>query len=110
MRKVAERTVDAKHASSTIGSCKYDERQPEPDRAVEQAIRRRIEKDGRYAFYFREVSCECSSGVLNVRGRVPTNRLKDVLWSLIRDFDDIVEIDNQLDVVSSTGLSCVRPR
>ena len=110
MTEVAEATFEAKDAPGTIVSPECEERQPEPDHAVEQAIRRRIEKDGRYAFYFRQVTCQCSTGVLKVCGRVPTTRLKDVLWSLIRDLDDITEIDDQLDVISSTGLSSVRPR
>lgn len=77
---------------------------------VEEAIRRRIEGNGTCPFYFNEVTCECSSGVLKVHGRVPTDRLKNVLWSLIQDLDGITEIDDRLDVVSSTGLSSVRPR
>lgn len=110
MSEVAEATVEAKDAPGTIVSPECEERQPEPDHAVGEAIRRRIEESGTCAFYFSQVMCQCSNGVLKVYGRVPTNRLKDVLWSLIRDLDDITEIDDQLDVISSTGLSSVRPR
>lgn len=110
MNDVAERTAKTNDFTSESGFLQGDERQREPDHAVEDAIRRRIENDRRYAFYFSEVTCECSAGVLKVRGRVPTDRLKIVLWSLIGDLDGIAEIDDQLDVISSTGLSSVRPR
>jgi hypothetical protein len=36
--------------------------------------------------------------------------LKQVLWSLILSLDGVTGIDDQLDVVSSTGLSRIRPR
>lgn len=103
MSEVTEQILRTNKASNAIGSAEGEERQREPD--LEEAIRQRIEKDRRYAFYFSEITCECSAGVLTVRGRVPTDRLKNVLWSLIGDLDSIAEIDDQLDVVSSTGLS-----
>ena len=109
MSEVAERTAKANGLSRESRFLQCEERQREAQHAVEEAIRRRIEKDGRHAFYFSEVSCECSSGVLKVRGRVCTDRLKSAFWSLIRGIDDMPEIDDQLDVVSSTGLSSVRP-
>lgn len=110
MSEVAERTAKINDVSGEPAVLKCEERQRAADHTVEETIRRRIEKDGRYAFYFSEVTCECSSGVLKVRGRVSTDRLKSVLWLLIRDVDDIAEIDDQLNVVSSTGLSNVRPK
>jgi hypothetical protein len=94
--------------SKAIGCAESEERQRRSD--LEEAIRQRIEKDRRYAFYFSEVSCECSTGVLTVRGRVPTDRLKNVLWSLIGDLDGLAEIDDQLDVISSTGPSSIHAR
>ena len=95
MSKVAKRTAESNE---------------ELDHAVKEAIRRRIEGNGTCAFYFNEVTCEYVSGILKVCGRVPTDGLKTALWSLIRDVDGITEIDDQLDVVSSTGLSSVGPR
>ena len=99
--------VQTNEASNAIASAECEERQRDPDLAVEDAIRRRIEESGTCAFYFNEVTCECSTGVLRVCGRVPTERLKNVFWRLVRELDGITEIDDQLDVVSSTGLSSV---
>jgi hypothetical protein len=110
MSKVAERAVQTNDVSSPSVSAECQERRPVPDLAVEEAIRRRIEENDTCTFYFNEVTCECVAGVLRVGGRVPTDRLKKILWSLIGDLDGVTEIDDQLDVVSSTGLSSIRPR
>ena len=109
MIKVAEQTVPTNEPSHAIETVECQERQREPDLAVEEAIRRRIVENGTCAFYFNEVTCECVKGVLRVRGRVPTERLRRVLWSLLENLDGITEIDDHLDVISSSGLSSVRP-
>jgi hypothetical protein len=45
------------------------------------------------------------NGVLLLRGRVPTFYLKQMLQSWLKDLDGVSRIDNQVDVVSATGLS-----
>jgi len=110
MSKVAERTDKHEHASSTLALDECQVRLRESDHAIEEAIRQRIEENGAYAFYFSEVVYNCSYGVVKVCGCVPTDRLKHALWSVILDLDGVNEIDDQLDVVSSTGLSSIRPR
>jgi hypothetical protein len=82
----------------------------ERDHAVEEAIRRRIDENVPYAHYFSKVTCECVAGTVKVRGFVPTHRLKQVLWLLLRNFDEVTQIDDHLMVVSSTGLSSILPR
>jgi BON domain len=59
----------------------------------------------RYAFCFRDVSLRSADGVLIIRGRVPSFYLKQVLQTLLRGIDGVDQIDNQVDVVSSSGLS-----
>jgi len=82
------------------------------DAAIVDAIRQLLSEDGRCpcAFYFNDVRCECCRGVLKLEGRVPTIGLKKVLLSLIEKLDGITRLDDQLDVISSTGLSQVRPK
>ena len=46
--------------------------------------------------------------VLTIRGCVPSFYLKQVLQSLLKDLAGVRWIDNQVDVVSSNGLSSVR--
>jgi osmotically-inducible protein OsmY len=102
--------VKNNRASSRSGLTERARRLRERDRAVEEAIRERIEEHGAYAHYFSKVACKCSAGIVEVCGRVSADRLKQVLWSLILSVDGVAEIDDQLDIVSSTGLSSIRPR
>ena len=46
--------------------------------------------------------------VLTVRGRVPTFYLKQMLQTMLMNLRGVSRIDNQVDVVSSHGLSSVR--
>jgi hypothetical protein len=75
---------------------------PQP---VEAKARQRLEQNCPYAFYFRRLTFQFEDGVLTVRGRVPTFYLKQVLQTWLRDLDSVQQIDNQVDVVSATGLS-----
>ena len=77
---------------------------------VEESARRRLAEDCPYAFCFNQVKFRYSQGTLTLTGRVPSFYLKQVLQTLLRDLDDVARIDNRVDVVSSTGLSSVRPR
>ena len=52
----------------------------------------------RFEFLFRE-------DVLVVRGSVPSFYLKQVLQSALHDLDGVDRVDNQVEVVSSDGLS-----
>jgi hypothetical protein len=48
---------------------------------------------------------QCSDDVLIVRGYVPTSYLKQLLNSVLREMDGVCTVDNQVQVVSSHGLS-----
>ncbi|MGE3776604.1 MAG: hypothetical protein AB7F89_05425 [Pirellulaceae bacterium] len=71
---------------------------------VDDLIRRRI-GDCAYRFCFNQVSWRLVEGRLVLEGRVPSFYLKQVLQTLLRDLDCIEHIDNQVVVVSATGLS-----
>lgn len=82
-----------------------------PERpAVELLARRRIAEKCTYAFCFNQVTFSYSQGVLTLEGRLPSFYLKQVLQTLLRDLDGVKRINNRVDVVSSTGLSSVRPK
>ena len=74
---------------------------------VEEAVRERLSTGCPYAFYFSKVECDYDDGILTLRGRVPTFYLKQILQSRLIDIAGVSGIDNQVDVVSSTGLSSV---
>jgi len=78
--------------------------------AVELLAKRQLAEKCTYAFCFNQVSFTYSHGILTLEGRLPSFYLKQVLQTLLRDLDGITRIDNRVDVVSSTGLSSVRPK
>jgi BON domain-containing protein len=72
---------------------------------VESRARQRLLEDCPYAFYFKSITFQFEDGRLIVRGRVPTFYLKQMLQVLLKNLDGVKQIDNQVDVVSATGLS-----
>jgi hypothetical protein len=86
------------------GHCCDSVRLPLPA-PVEAQARQRLLEDCPYAYYFQRLSFQFAGGVLTVRGRVPTFYLKQLVQSRLRSLDGVKEIDNQVNVVSATGLS-----
>jgi hypothetical protein len=72
---------------------------------IEERARQRLLENCPYVFYFKCVTFQFKGGVLTVRGRVPTFYLKQIVQTRLRDLDGVRQIDNQVDVVSATGLS-----
>ncbi len=83
---------------------------PTPDPA--ELACERLTHDHLYAFYFRNVTCSFADGVLTLHGRVPTYHLKQILQTKLLDLPGVTRLQNDVDVVSSTGLSSVprKPR
>jgi hypothetical protein len=79
-----------------------------PDQ-IEELARQRLESDYPQAFYFREVSFRYAEGTLTLLGRVPTSRMREMLWTLLDDLKGVERIDNQVYVLNATGLSDTRP-
>ncbi len=79
-------------------------------RTIADSARTCISGNCSYAFCFREVTFHCSNGVLTIRGRLTSFYLKQVLQTLLRDLDGVNQINNQVDVVGSTGLSSFRTK
>jgi hypothetical protein len=50
------------------------------------------------------------AGVLRLEGTVGSSYLKQVLQTFFKDLEGVEQIDNQVDVVNSQGLSSVRPK
>ncbi len=75
---------------------------------VEEVVRQRLTENYRYRFYFQQTSFEYADGTLVLHGKLPTFYLKQILQTMLRDINGVSQIDNRVDVVSSTGLSSVR--
>ena len=82
----------------------------DPRVAIEDLVHRKLAESGYFSCRSRQISCEYHHGVLTLRGRVPSFYLKQMAQAVLKDIDGIERIDNQVDVVSSTGLSSVPTR
>jgi hypothetical protein len=91
MLAAEERTVIASESADG------DENQPE----IEAFVERRLADDCPYAVCFKNVTFDCRSGVLTLRGRLPTFYLKQVLQTLVKDIDGVARLDNQVSVTGS---------
>ena len=76
---------------------------------VDESVRRRI-ADCPYPFVFNKITWHYAAGRLTLRGCVPSFYLKQVLQELMRGIEQVNRIENDVAVVSSTGLSSERPK
>ncbi len=77
------------------------------EHSVEELAYRQLSQECPYGSYFKNITCKYADGVLTLRGKLPTFYLKQVLQSWLRDVEGVEQINNQVDVVSATGLSSV---
>lgn len=101
-RNVATTTVPSAQSNAQVPLSASDERA-----AVERTIHRRVE-DCDYAFYLRQVTWQFDEGTLRLDGRVPTFDLQETLPALFQNISGVERIINEVQVISSTGLSSVR--
>ena len=95
---------------STIDSRRMRIDGAEPTCEVTEAVRARLADCCHFALHWREISCSFEKGILTLEGRVPSFYLKQVLQTTLKGIPGVKRIDNQVDVVSSAGLSSVRRR
>ena len=76
---------------------------------VDDCIQRRL-ADCPYEFYFNRVTWHFEDGRLTLRGYVPTFYMKQILQTILRDMEHVEYLVNDVDVVSTTGLSSFRPK
>ena len=74
---------------------------------VDQCVQRRL-AGCTYEFYFSKVSWRFEHGRLTLDGRVPSFYLKQMLQTILRDVEHVEHVINNVDVVSTTGLSSSR--
>ena len=81
-------------------------RTTERQHVIDQRIHQRI-AECPYAFYLNRVAWRYEDGLLTLEGCVPTFYLKKMIQSILRDVEHVEQLDNRVNVVSSTGLSSV---
>ena len=94
--------------ASGPGAASSPECQETPPTDFAEMASRRLAENCPYAFYYRNVSMHFANGVLTLRGRLPSFYLKQVLHSFLMKIDGVERLDDQVDIISSTGLSSVR--
>jgi osmotically-inducible protein OsmY len=70
--------------------------------AVEEAYNR-LSNASHY--FLRRILCEYDNGTLFVSGKVPSYYLKQLVHSRLRGIEGVQQIEDQIQVVSPTGLS-----
>jgi osmotically-inducible protein OsmY len=49
----------------------------------------------------RRIDCQCEGGVLSLRGRVPSQYLKQVAQAIAAAVEGVHRVDNQIEVVAA---------
>lgn len=65
---------------------------------VRECIRERLSKCF-YQFQFKQITWKFDEGVLTLNGVVPTFYMKQVLQTVLRDIEDVRQIDNRVRVL-----------
>lgn len=66
---------------------------------IVQAVERRLRESSYY--YLRSIRCFYESGVVTLRGRVPTFYLKQTVQSIVEKIDGVEQVVNLVDVFDS---------
>jgi hypothetical protein len=74
---------------------------------VEQQARKLVAQHPHFGCRADDFYYECRDGALMVRGAVPSFYLKQVLQTVLMGLEGVALINNQVNVVSSEGLSSV---
>lgn len=78
---------------------------PAQDLFLEDAARRRVAEHDYFRSRIGELSICCRHGKLEVRGRLPSFYLKQVLQTCLLEVPGVDRIENRVRVVSPNGLS-----
>jgi hypothetical protein len=76
-------------------------------KTVAESVRQRLSTCP-YAYCFRRVKWRYAHGTLTLEGSVASFYLKQVLQTILLGMENVDRIANDVDVVSSTGLSSER--
>jgi hypothetical protein len=76
-------------------------------KTVAESVRQRLSACP-YAYCFSRVNWRYAHGTLTLEGSVASFYLRQILQSMLRSVENVDRIANDVDVVSSTGLSSER--
>jgi hypothetical protein len=78
------------------------------DREIVHRATLHLEQHSHFRCHLNSLEVDCREGRLFVDGKLPSFYLKQVLQTILRDVPGVRQIDNRVNVVSSTGLSSAR--
>jgi hypothetical protein len=100
--------LESQTQSSTATSATPDHpRNDAPERFVDECVHQRMKRCP-YSHFYNRVSWRFAEGKLILSGIVPSFYIKQVLQMLLKNIPYVGQLENQVDVVSATGLSSVR--
>ena len=73
-----------------------------PGAGILQSIDRRLREESYY--YLRTISTAYESGVVTLRGRVPTFYLKQTVQAIVEKIEGVEQVVNLVDVVNPAGV------
>jgi hypothetical protein len=76
-------------------------------RSVESEAANLLQNHSHFRGRTLDITFELNDDVLIIRGRVPSIYLKQLLQSLLRDIKNVSRIQNNVDVVSSSGVCSI---
>ena len=65
---------------------------------MKHTVRRRLLTAPAYGFTFERIAIHYADGILTLRGQLPSFYLKQLLQTLLRDVEGVVQVNNQVDV------------
>ena len=74
---------------------------------VRDAARRLLKESCSYHWYYSNIEMHFHDRTLSLYGSVPSYYLKQILQNFLIKLDEVEQIDNQVNVISSDGLSSV---
>lgn len=75
------------------------------NREIEQRAQALVNAHSLFTRRASQFEFRCEADVLNVKGNVPTFYLKQVLQSILITLEGVRRIENDVEVVSATGVS-----
>ena len=77
----------------------------QPDHAIRQQVLSHLSEHVHFRCHLDCLDIQCAEGQLRINGKLPSYYLKQLLQTTVRNVPGVSEINNEVHVISSTGLS-----
>lgn len=94
-----------RHQANSVHASSRDSGSTCPDKRIIQRALAELEEHFHFRRHLQGIELNSRSGELCIRGNLPSYYLKQLLQTILREIPGVTRINNQIAVVSSTGLS-----